>query len=186
MATLLYFAYGSNMLQERLVTRVSSARSVGQALLRGYQLDFAKKSIDLSGKGDMLPSAGGEVWGRLFEFDEVQKPDLDEHEGPGYLTHEVVVSTDTGARQALTYLADPARRDLAKVPYDWYLALIVAGARQGKLPEAYIHSLEDTVFDIDPDVDRRTRLKALDALTDARMSQVLDDLQQRMIGATGG
>lgn len=182
----LYFAYGSNMLRERLVARVSSAQPMGAALLRGYQLDFAKVSVDGSGKGDMVSSPDGEVWGRLYEFDEIQKPDLDEHDGSHYQFHDVVVATDAGDRQALTYLANGARRDPSKVPFDWYLALIVAGARQGGLPEEYVRALEATAFDIDGKDDRGTRLQAMEALDRAGMRQVLDELRQRMTVATGG
>lgn len=184
MTTLLYFAYGSNMLQERLVARVSSAKPVGAALLRGYRLDFAKVSTDGSGKGDLVPGRGDEVWGRLYEFNAIQKADLDKHEGAHYQFHEVVVSTDAGGRYASTYLANPSKRDPAKLPYDWYLALIVAGAMQGHLPDEYIRSLKNNAFVIDQKENRQAGLEAIDALTAAGMGQVLSSLRQQVLLAT--
>lgn len=186
MATCRYFAYGSNMLRERLVARVSTAEGVAVGVVRDYRLDFAKISVDGSGKGDMVASPGDEVWGMLYAFDADQKPDLDRHEGPHYRAQEVVVSTPSGEETAWAYMADPQRRDPSKAPYDWYLALIVAGARQGGLPEAYIQAVEATAFDVDGEADRTTRQEALAALAEAEMSGVLDEVRQRAVLTTGG
>ena len=186
MATLRYFAYGSNMLRERLVARVSTAQAVAVGVVRDYRLDFAKVSNDLSGKGDLVASPGGEVWGVLYEFDASQKADLDRHEGPHYQAQEVLVSTPSGDEPAWAYMAEPRRRDPSKVPYDWYLALIIAGARQGGLPEAYIQAVEATAFDVDGKEDRATRQEALSALAKAGMTNVLDEVRQRAVLTTGG
>jgi len=186
MASSRYFAYGSNMLRERLVARVSTAQAVAVGAVRDYRLDFAKVSVDGSGKGDMVASPGDEVWGVLYEFDASQKADLDEQEGRHYQAREVVVSTADGDQAAWAYMAQPHRRDPSKVPYDWYLALIVAGARQGGLPEAYVRALETTAFNVDGAENRPTRQEALEALADARMTGVLDEVRQRAVLITGG
>jgi len=186
MATCRYFAYGSNMLRERLVARVSTAEGVAVGVVRDYRLDFAKISVDGSGKGDMVARPGDEVWGVLYEFDASQKADLDRHEGRHYQPREVVVSTSSGDETAWAYMAEPHRRDPSKVPYEWYLALIVAGARQGELPEAYVQALEATAFDVDGVEDRPTRLEALAALAEAGMTSVLDEVRQRAVLTTGG
>ena len=186
MATLRYFAYGSNMLRERLVARVTTAQAVAVGVVRDYQLDFAKVSVDGSGKGDMVASPGGEVWGVLYEFDASQKTDLDRHEGTHYQPREVVVFTPSGVETAWAYMAEPHRRDPAKVPYDWYLALIIAGARQGGLPATCIRALEATAFDVDGKDDRATRQEALAALADAGVEGVLDEVRQRAVLTTGG
>lgn len=182
MAISRYFAYGSNMLRERLVARMSTAQAVAIGAVRGYRLDFAKVSVDGSGKGDMVPSPGEEVWGVLYEFDALQKAGLDTHEGSHYQAQEVVVSTTGGDQVAWAYMAQPHRRDPSKVPYDWYLALIVAGARQGGLPESYIQALETTHFHIHGDEEWKERKNALAALTDAGMLGVLDEVRQRAKG----
>lgn len=186
MTTLRYFAYGSNMLRERLVARVSTAHAVVVGVVRDYRLDFAKVSVDGSGKGDMVASPGDEVWGVLYEFDADQKAALDEHEGRHYQPREVVVATPSGDQAAWAYMAEPQRRDPSKVPYDWYLALIVAGARQGGLPEAYIQAVEATAFDVDGMEDRATRQEALAALAEAGMTSVRDEVRQRAVLTTGG
>lgn len=186
MATLRYFAYGSNMLRERLVARVSTAQAVAVGVVRDYRLDFAKVSADGSGKGDMVASPGDEVWGLVHEFDADRRADLDRHEGGHYHAREVVVSTPSGDEMAWSYMAEPQRRDTSKVPYDWYLALIIAGARQGGLPAACIQALEAMAFDVDGKEDRATRQEALAALAEAGMTSVLDEVRQRAVLTTGG
>lgn len=186
MATLRYFAYGSNMLRERLLGRVSTAQAVAVGVVSDYRLDFAKVSVDGSGKGDMVASPGAAVWGVLYEFDASQKADLDEQEGRHYQAREVLVSTTDGDQAAWAYMAQPHRRDPSKVPYDWYLALIVTGARQGGLPGAYIQALEATTFDVDEIEDRATRQEALAALAEAGARGVLDEVRQRAVLTTRG
>ena len=44
MATFTYFAYGSNMLLERLQKRCKTASFLGLAVAHGYTLAFSKKS----------------------------------------------------------------------------------------------------------------------------------------------
>jgi len=182
MARQRYFAYGSNMLRERLLARVTTAQPVAVGVVRDYRLDFAKVSVDGSGKGDMVASLGDEVWGVLYEFDASQKIDLDKHEGRHYRPREVVVSTPSGEETAWAYIAELHRRDPSKVPYDWYLALIIAGARQGRLPEPYIKAFESTTFEVDRKKDRATRQEALGALANAGMTGALDEVLQRARG----
>lgn len=60
----LYFAYGSNMLSERLCSRVPSARVSGRVLLEGWRFAFNKCSKDSSAKANLLESlGGGTTWG---------------------------------------------------------------------------------------------------------------------------
>lgn len=186
MATIQYFAYGSNMLQERLRARVSTAKPVAIGLVRDYRLDFAKISVDGSGKGDMVPSDGGEVWGVFYELDAAQQPDLDAHEGAHYERQEIEISLSAARHKAQVYLAESGRRDPARIPYDWYLALVIAGARQNGLPDAYTRALESTAFDVDLFEDRVTRQDALNALAEAGMTHVLEELRNRMVSITQG
>ena len=66
-----YFAYGSNMLLERLRKRCKSARFLGVAVVHGYKLVFSKKSKkDGSGKATIAKTANDDaaVYGALFEI----------------------------------------------------------------------------------------------------------------------
>jgi len=186
MTTIHYFAYGSNMLHERLRARVSTAIPLAVGAVHDHRIDFAKISVDGSGKCDLVPSPGSEVWGVLYAIDAAQQSDLDAHEGAHYVPNEIDVSLSTGSQTALTYQAKSGTRDRARVPYDWYLALVIAGARQNVLPETYVRALESTAFDLDLKEDRITRQEALEALSGAGMTQVLEGLRKRMALVTRG
>jgi hypothetical protein len=80
--------------------------------------------------------------------------------GKGYRRDDgfVVVSTDGGKKiTASTYLARVEARDESLLPYDWYRALIVAGALEHELPERYVTLLRDAVVIADRDAKRRER-----------------------------
>src|SRR3989338_5140742 len=82
MTTFTYFAYGSNMLDERLQDRCPSARSVGLARAPGFYICFKKRSTDQSGKATLVEEkmVDMEALGVLFEIDEDEHGCLDEAE----------------------------------------------------------------------------------------------------------
>ena len=81
---LYYFAYGSNMLHERLQRRVPSAVPMGIAILDGYRLVFHKKSVDGSAKCDLVLDDASKAYGVLFQMKEEELPFLDRAEGVGF------------------------------------------------------------------------------------------------------
>ncbi|MFB6099011.1 MAG: gamma-glutamylcyclotransferase family protein, partial [Salinibacter sp.] len=119
---MLYFAYGSNMLTERLRARVPSAEPVATAKLPGRTLRFHKRSQDGSGKCTLVesPEASEAVYGVLFEFDLDDLPALDEaeHRGRGYERCRIHPQTEMETVEAFAYLAQPAYVDDALLPYD--------------------------------------------------------------------
>jgi gamma-glutamylcyclotransferase (GGCT)/AIG2-like uncharacterized protein YtfP len=160
--TLSYFAYGSNMLRNRLRERVPSAEPIGVARLTGHRLAWHKVSTDGSGKCDIVPgSPGDEVWGVLFEIDPEHKADLDRIEGvgEGYESVRVVLDMDGTPLEAETYRAIAVDSELR--PYGWYKALVVAGARENGLTEAYVQTLDGVPAVRDTDAERRRRNSAL-------------------------
>ena len=172
-----YFAYGSNMLTERLraADRCPSAMPIGVGSLRGYTLQFWKMSKDGSGKATIVPrgTAEARVMGVVFEIEEGEKGDLDTAEGAGKgyeVLNEIAVRLESGEQVlARTYIGSELNHDLR--PYDWYRALAMAGAIQHGLPSNWIASLEATEYvrDLDP----RRRQSALDTLTKAGYLKLL-------------
>jgi hypothetical protein len=77
MASVPYFAYGSNMLTERLQGRCKSAEARCVGLADGYRLAFSKKSLDGSGKATIRPDEASRVYGVVFDIDETEIPALD-------------------------------------------------------------------------------------------------------------
>jgi gamma-glutamylcyclotransferase len=174
METFTYFAYGSNMMAERLWDRCPSAQSVGIATVEGYSLKFSKRSNDQSGKATPYidKKAGTLMIGVLFQIRTSELADLDTAEGKGYgydrLDDFAVDRMADGERiLATTYLASPGAIDTTLQPYDWYQALVVQGALENYLPEPYIADLCQFVSIVDPNPDRRSRTIAIDALVRA-------------------
>jgi hypothetical protein len=160
---ILNFAYGSNMLSRRLRERVPSARPLGPGVLLGYELRWHKVGKDGSGKCDVVQSKepDARVLGVLYEIPASEKPKLDDAVGLGYGYDEklVQVGTASGPVSAVIYYA--TKVDPAIVPYTWYKALVVAGAKEHSLSPAYISLLEATEAKADPDAGRAAKHFAL-------------------------
>jgi len=162
-----YFAYGSNMLTNRLVSRCCGAKTIGPAFLTGYTLSFDKRSVDGSGKCTIRPtdSPSDVVHGLLFTIPSSQVPDLDRAEGKGYARVPIQVETeDNNVVRAETYAAKEAKIDPLAKPYNWYLDLVVTGAEMHGLPKAYIDKLRTAHGIPDPTPQRSEKLEALKQL----------------------
>ena len=171
------FAYGSNLLRERLRERCPGIGFAGRAVLAGHHLTFDKVSADGSGKGAFDAATGESVHGVLWQVpdDEMVALDVAEGRGHGYERSTIGVVTEDGTTcDVLVYRATNTRPGLR--PYDWYLALVIAGAMQHDLPHAYIDRLRAQPFDVDPDPTRKGRLDALAVLKTAGRMEVLNDL----------
>jgi Uncharacterized protein involved in cation transport len=167
-----YFAYGSNMLRERLLKRVPGATVIGLASVRGRELRFHKRSSDGSAKCDLATTQrdSDQAWGVLFEIPEDQITALDDAEGlgKGYARTAIQVRAGDGqAVESTVYLATPEAVAPALQPYDWYHSLVVMGARQNNLPAGYIAAIEAAHSIPDPMLRRKTRLEALEVLAAA-------------------
>ena len=166
MTKFLYYAYGSNMLTERLKARCSSALPVGIAFRQGLAIAFSKRSVDGSGKATLLPQSdpASLAWGVLFEVDASEGSALSKAEGRDYEqveNFEVALDVSGGKRRARTYLARRGSLDPGLRPYDWYLELVVAGSRQHGLPAAYAERLRQVEALPDPEPKRKGRLEAI-------------------------
>ncbi|WP_233416917.1 gamma-glutamylcyclotransferase family protein [Halovulum marinum] len=167
--TRLYFAYGSNLLTQRLTARCPGARPLGRATLDGHRVAFAKLStVDGSGKATILPAARQTAHGVLYALSDGDLATLDLIEGVGHGYHRldsVAVRLDGAPLAASTYIACAPIAPIN--PLDWYLALIVAGARQHGLDAALVARYRRHRFDPDPQHRRPGRLAAVAALTAA-------------------
>ena len=147
------FAYGSNMPTARLRERCPSATPVGVAVLNGYELRWHKRSIDGSGKCDIVPTASPEtrVFGVLYRVAAYEKRNLDQAEGlgQGYAEIDIDVLCDGTPIAAKAYQATDIDHSLR--PFSWYRALVVAGAREHRMPEDYIALLEAVATQEDSD-----------------------------------
>ena len=140
MATLHYFAFGSNLYSARLRERAPSARALGAARLEGFRLCLDKLANDGSGKLNLARDAAAAVWGVVFRIDGTDLATLDGFE-PGYSQICVEVHLrGSGPLEARTFLSELRAQGLRAQP--WYRALALAGAREHGLPADWIELLE--------------------------------------------
>jgi hypothetical protein len=161
-----YFAYGSNLYPFRLAERTPSCRIIGAARLVGHQLRFHKRSNvpdDGSGKCDAFATGRDEdaVYGAVYRIPLSELPALDAAEGNGRgyerVTARVEVRRTGTPMAAQLYVAQAAWIEPALAPYDWYLELVVNGARHHGLPHGYLRRLARIRTIADPDTRRAAR-----------------------------
>jgi hypothetical protein len=159
------------MLTERVSARCASAKVIGRATAANYILEFCKQSADGSGKATLVQSAkeGALVHGVLFDIATAERTDLDAAEGlgQGYSRNDDfrVWSETSGEVRASTYIG--TRLDRSLKPYDWYRALVIAGALQHELPAEWIAAIERVAARPDPKPNRATRVEAVAILEKA-------------------
>lgn len=165
-----YFAYGSNMLTRRLTdpSRAPSASAYGIAEAPGFAVRFHKMGQDGSGKCTLIATGNTATvaYGVLYELADSDVARLDRVEGVhtgGYLrcTIELRCLDDGGATDAVTYVAGDRHVDPARVPFDWYRDLVVAGAIEHGLPAPYIDELARIPAVPDPNGVRSARVRRL-------------------------
>src|SRR5258708_1816253 len=94
--TVIYFAYGSNILTERLEERIGATEKIGNCRLPGHKLAFNKLSTrkkgTKSGKCNVVSAetSAETVPGVLFRMTKTQFDELNRHEG-GYIVKEFEV-----------------------------------------------------------------------------------------------
>ena len=155
------------MLNERLIKRCPSAKPIGIAHAPNHSVNFSKIGADKSGKATLYKHAGAQQFGVLFNINSNDLVSLDVAEGVnfGYERRDdflVIRSNDQTKIRTTTYLALKIDTNLS--PFDWYLDLVIAGAKQHGLPTAQISKFQETKFQPDNKENRKGRLEALEVL----------------------
>lgn len=131
-----YFAYGSNMLPERLLERIGKYHTAFPVALDGYRFKYNKKSIDGTAKANIEPDANTVVYGVCFEIDDDDFAILQKYEG-GYNRRNVFVSLVTGEKtKAVTYVSSSI--DNKRKASDEYKKLVIRGAKYWDFKKSYI------------------------------------------------
>lgn len=161
MTNFIYFAYGSNLLTQRLTARCPSAKPIGIARAPGFESGFFLKSSDGSGKVGILPKVGAEVWGVLYDIQLDEQHILDRFEGTPHVYTRQDIEIDNNAshdlKRAVTYFPCEEYLTTSDIPYDWYRALCLGGARQHKLPQGAINVFSRATFQTAPYVLEQAR-----------------------------
>jgi gamma-glutamylcyclotransferase (GGCT)/AIG2-like uncharacterized protein YtfP len=154
-----YFAYGSNLSTVRLRRRVPSALPRRIGFVRGYDVALSKRGKDGSAKATLAVRAESRAHGCVYIIEAQEKVRLDRIEGVGvgYDEHVVRVVVEDHEIEAFTYIASSTHIDAALRPYDWYVALMYAGASEHHLPGAVTERYRAVETIRDPDRTRATR-----------------------------
>lgn len=155
------------MLPARLLTRCPSARVLSLASAQNFTLEFSKPSIDSSGKATLVPALNSAVPGVLFELASEDREALDLHEGAGhgYMRVDRFAVEMLPANElihATTYIATATDRRLR--PFDWYLAVVIAGAVHHAIGRQHVEMLRACPHTIDCELERPSRLRAMEAM----------------------
>lgn len=150
-AGLWYFGYGSNMDARTFVGRRGMRpREVLTGRLDDWSLAFdLPVGLGERGVANLRPLRGAHVWGVLYRISAEEAARLDRSEGVhrgAYTRAEVVVRTPDQTA-AFTYRS--RRSDPRRKPSRRYMGLLLAGARDHGLPEAYVASLRALELAVD-------------------------------------
>ena len=129
----LHFAYGSNMSRALMRRRCREAHALGPARLDGWRFVITR-----DGFGSLARDAGSRVHGVLWTLTARDIAALNAYEQRAYLRRMVPVRQDAAMRPALVYLS-PAGGGGRPCP--GYQELVVASARDWRLPESYVARL---------------------------------------------
>lgn len=134
-----YAAYGSNLHPFRLSERISSAKLVGTSFVPDYSLHFHKRSVDESGKCNIV-SGGTGIYVAIFDISTADKAVLDEIEGLGSGYYEVSLAVPE-LGECMSYSAEDSYVDDSLSPYEWYKELVLIGAHTHGFPASYIERI---------------------------------------------
>ncbi len=178
-----YFAYGSNLLPARLLARTPSARFASRAWLADHRLSFDKRGRDGSGKATIVAAAGCTVPGVVYRLDVADLPHLDAAEGCGFGYDRVMLDSNLGP--VMTYRAPSMYRSAHPWPYDWYRALVLAGARWHGLPTNHRQLLAAQPAWEDPQQERANAAWAIIAISAGAEPAAVDETQWIHLALTG-
>ena len=133
----LYFAYGSNMSEDRMKGRCEDAYLVGKCIVRDYMFE-----LDETGAATLIPMDGALSYGLLWRISEADETELDKCEGVSsncYSKEQLEVEAIWGKSSALAYLSN--RGHDQGIRRNGYLDIIVAAAQKFEFPDEYVQYL---------------------------------------------
>jgi hypothetical protein len=133
----LHFAYGANMSRAVMRRHARDARALGVAVLGDYRFVIAT-----DGYASVEPARARQVYGVLWRITPRDRVTLDAWEnvdGGLYRAETLPVRLGDSRKAALIYLAQACGQGR---PRPGYIELVIAAAREWRLPEPYIGSLQ--------------------------------------------
>ena len=147
---LLYFAYGSNLLESEIETTAPDAEPYCTGFVPRYRFAFGKHSTTRGcDAATIVRDETGIVWGYLYEVSKAQRGKLIERERGYELIEEITVYgfpydqyEEPKAMKAFTFITGTLCDDKCGVTKS-YLELVLAGARSRNLPATYVSAIAE-------------------------------------------
>ena len=128
---------------------MQSAKTLGCAELRGYELRFDIPGMIFEHAVGNIAAGDDSVWGVLYEVNRRElETRMDFYEGVRvgeYQREKVTVLFEGKKLEAQTY-RNPSPSGGSGEPSELYLRRMLEGARQAKLPPAYVKTLQSSVL----------------------------------------
>ncbi|MBK9518389.1 MAG: gamma-glutamylcyclotransferase [Anaeromyxobacter sp.] len=140
-----YFAYGSNLMVDRMRERGAAFSEARPAVLRDHCLVFDKRSADGSARANVERSPGDCVHGVIYRMALDGLEALRQFEsGYDLVDRQVEAARPQGGVEALAVKVFVARSDrrTSAPPQRRYVALILQGLAEHGLPEEARHEVE--------------------------------------------
>ena len=132
----LYFAYGSNMLLERLENRVQKVQRVGPFILTGYELCF-NCGWPKTAYANIVPKEGAKVEGVLYRLTERQIAHLDYCEGYPYNYEKFYLTSGDDIIFGYWSRNERFKPDPDALPQLGYINVMLDGALENGLKTTY-------------------------------------------------
>ncbi|CAI5442274.1 unnamed protein product [Caenorhabditis angaria] len=137
-----YFAYGSNLLAERIHHRQKGAEYFCNGKLENFALRFVHNSSRWQGAlATVIETPGNDVWGCVWKIPKEYSESLDKQES-GYHRLNVTLQTPEGPITCRTYQFSNLQANFT-LPSPHYKLVIVEGGKEHNLPAEYIKNLEE-------------------------------------------
>lgn len=145
-----YFAYGSNLSEDRKVQRTGRIRNALVCRLQSYRFVFNKRGKEGQIYANIVSDPIAEVWGVAYLCNRKAIETMDCYEGVDgghYKQIRVTVESKAGAKlAAITYVAGEGFECAPGKPTAEYLNLIICGAKHHSLPVDYIEQIKALAY----------------------------------------
>ncbi|KAK0395576.1 hypothetical protein QR680_001340 [Steinernema hermaphroditum] len=138
-----YFAFGSNLLDERIKVQIKGAEFESTGVLDGYRLEFFDEGKRWRGAvASITADPNSHVWGCVWRVPNSFAAELDKQESGYHRLNVTVKMSSSGASvDCRTYqYSNPERQPRPPSPH--YKHVIVSGAVEHDLPDNYIEMLK--------------------------------------------
>jgi len=143
----LYFAYGANMDASAMAVRCPKSRPLGRARLARHRFIVMSASL-AAGLASVVPDPRASVHGVLWDLAFADVAALDRYEevarGLYRKTLLPVLREPLGSARALVYVGVATQEGAAR---PGYLENVIAAARDWRLPQSYLTTLESLLAD---------------------------------------